>query len=224
MAQNAKYSHAQFESFENSYTIASQGVFEDRNSSNSIFNKTDGAAHSGQYSYLLSSSGTEFKFNRIWKENSLNEGVSVKVWVRDDSYSENPIKLRMTYLTNINSDFAFNRIARVGEWALYEAVVPESALQTSSEMTFSIVSNVASAIFIDDARIQPTNAQVSCYVYDVVTKKLLTSFDDQHFGLFYQYNAEGKLIRKKVETVNGIKTIQETHYNTPAYRQREVTQ
>lgn len=219
MAQNARYSQAQFESFENSYTIASQGVFEDRNYYNSISNKTDGASHSGRYSYLLSSSGDKFNFNPINKEYSLNEGVSVKVWVRDDSYSENPVKLRMAYSTT-SSDFPFKRIARVGEWALYEVVVPEASLSSTYPMTFSIVSNVASAIFIDDARVQPTNAQVSCYVYDVATKKLLTSFDDQHFGLFYQYNAEGKLIRKKVETVNGIKTIQETQYHTPATSNR----
>ena len=223
MAQNAKYSQAQFESFENSYTIALQGVFEDRNYLNDISNKTDGASHSGRYSYLLSSSGNEFAFKPINKENSLDGGVSVKVWVRDDSYSDNPVKLKMKYNTT-SYNFSFKRIARVGEWALYEAVVPESSLSSNYYMTFSIVSNVASSIFIDDARLQPTKAQVSCYVYDVATKKLLTSFDDQHFGLFYQYNAEGKLIRKKVETVNGIKTIQETHYNTPAYRQREVTQ
>ena len=50
---------------------------------------------------------------------------------------------------------------------------------------------------------------------DPTTRKLLASFDDQHFGLFYQYNAEGKLVRKQVETERGLQTIQETQYNTP---------
>ncbi|PKP03367.1 MAG: hypothetical protein CVU11_08510 [Bacteroidetes bacterium HGW-Bacteroidetes-6] len=219
MAQNAKYGQAQFESFENVYTIASQGMFEDRNISNSIANQTDAASHSGRNSYLLSSSGSEFIFKPINKEGSLDEGVSVKVWVKDDTYANSPVKLKMAYSTS-SSDFAFTRIARIGEWALYQAVVPEAMLSASYSMTFSIVSNVSSTIYIDDARLQPTNAQVSCYVYDVATKKLLASFDDQHFGLFYQYNAEGKLIRKKVETVNGIKTIQETHYHTPSFMDR----
>lgn len=43
-------------------------------------------------------------------------------------------------------------------------------------------------ISLDDIRIQPLESQATCYVYDVNTHKLLTSFDDQHFGLFYQYN------------------------------------
>ncbi|MBL4669491.1 MAG: hypothetical protein JKY30_09555 [Flavobacteriales bacterium] len=43
----------------------------------------------------------------------------------------------------------------------------------------------------------------------------MATFDDQHFGLFYQYNAEGKLVRKLIETERGMKTVQETQYNTP---------
>ena len=43
--------------------------------------------------------------------------------------------------------------------------------------------------------------------------KLLTQFDDQHFGKFYQYNQKGELVRMLVETVNGLKTIQEQHMN-----------
>jgi YD repeat-containing protein len=56
---------------------------------------------------------------------------------------------------------------------------------------------------------------MTCHVYDVNDYKLLTTFDDQHFGLYYQYNAEGKLIRKIIETEKGMKTVQETQYNTP---------
>ena len=70
-------------------------------------------------------------------------------------------------------------------------------------------------IWIDDVRMQALDAQMICYVYDVNTLRLLTSFDDQHFGLFYQYNAEGKLVRKLIETERGMKTVQETQYNTP---------
>ena len=64
-------------------------------------------------------------------------------------------------------------------------------------------------------RFEPLDAQSTCYVYDTQTMKLLTQFDDQHFGSFYQYNAEGQLIRQKVETERGLKTIKETHYHTP---------
>jgi len=52
-------------------------------------------------------------------------------------------------------------------------------------------------------------------VYDPRNFRLLASFDDQHFGMYYQYNAEGKLVRKLVETERGMRTVQETQYNTP---------
>jgi YD repeat-containing protein len=72
------------------------------------------------------------------------------------------------------------------------------------------------AIWIDDLRVQPMDAQAMAYVYDLATLRLIASFDDQNFGLFYQYNAEGKLVRKMVETQNGLKTVTETQYHSPS--------
>ncbi len=73
-------------------------------------------------------------------------------------------------------------------------------------------------VWLDDIRIQPLDAQMTAYVYDTATLRLLTSFDDQHFGLYYQYNGEGKLVRKLFETERGMKTIQETQYHIPLIR------
>jgi YD repeat-containing protein len=56
---------------------------------------------------------------------------------------------------------------------------------------------------------------MTAYVYDPQTLRLVASFDDQHFGLYYQYNQEGKLVRKLVETEKGMKTITETQYHSP---------
>jgi hypothetical protein len=72
------------------------------------------------------------------------------------------------------------------------------------------------SIYVDDIRMQPLTAKMSTYVYDINTFNLLTQFDDQHFGAFYQYNKEGKLIRLLKETERGMKTIKETQYNIPA--------
>ena len=73
-----------------------------------------------------------------------------------------------------------------------------------------------SAIYLDDIRLQPSGSQMNSYVYDTRTLHLLTSFDDQHFGMYYQYNTEGKLIRKLIETERGIKTLEEAQYHIPA--------
>jgi len=70
-------------------------------------------------------------------------------------------------------------------------------------------------MWIDDLRVQPLDAQMVAYVYDTGTRLLLTSFDDQHFGLYYQYDAQKRLVRKLIETEKGVKTVQETQYHTP---------
>lgn len=54
-----------------------------------------------------------------------------------------------------------------------------------------------------------------CYVYDAATLRPITEFDDQHFGKYFQYNSEGKLVRKLRETERGMKTVAETQYHTP---------
>jgi YD repeat-containing protein len=106
-------------------------------------------------------------------------------------------------------------VAQTGEWTLYEAtVIPNSTIATSAVITI-LSTTLDSDIWIDDVRVQPYDAQVMTYVYDNVTMRLLASFDDQHFGMYYQYNAEGKLVRKLIETEKGIKTVQETQYHIP---------
>ena len=76
-------------------------------------------------------------------------------------------------------------------------------------------------VYVDDIRVQPVESQMAAYVYDKFNLRLLTSFDDQHFGLFYQYNSEGKLVRKLIETERGLKTVTETQYNTPGEARSE---
>ncbi|MAX81362.1 MAG: hypothetical protein CL843_14470 [Crocinitomicaceae bacterium] len=71
-----------------------------------------------------------------------------------------------------------------------------------------------SDIHMDDVRIQPLSSEMQCYVYDD-TGKLRATFDQQHYATIFQYDASGKLVRKLKETVEGIKTISETEYNSP---------
>jgi len=69
--------------------------------------------------------------------------------------------------------------------------------------------------WIDDVRVQPVNARMKAHVYDNESGRLLTTFDNDHFGMYYQYNAQGKLVRKRKETANGFKTIQEQQLHRP---------
>ena len=114
----------------------------------------------------------------------------------------------------------FTRVAQVGEWGLYEGIFSgpvqggqQVATGTNGELI--LTNNSAAAINVDDIRMQPADAQMNCYVYDARTLRPIATFDDQHFGLLYQYNAEGQLIRQQKETERGVKTLQETLYRVP---------
>jgi hypothetical protein len=177
---------------------------------------------------------------KFWMKNG--NGLSVKL--HDES--SNGANFDHNHYTNITEtddhqlfdDILFEEIARTGEWSLYEATIkPEDWINsyitgdgimelkiTVTDFSYQLAlvfdkpinAYGTNDIYVDDIRVQPAGAQMLCYVYDPDEYKLLASFDDQHFGLYYQYNEEGQLIRKQKETVRGIKTLMETQYNIPA--------
>ncbi|MCD6066496.1 MAG: hypothetical protein K0S33_1322 [Bacteroidetes bacterium] len=205
VSDNARNTQVLFESFEKVYgTKLEDGV--------NVGTGTvdDDAAHSGKYSYILSGSAA-LNLNPITITGALQNGLSLKVWVKDPAHTSAPLKGQLTGSPSV--PLSFKKIAQTGEWTLYEAVAKNLMSVT---YTPQVQSNLASgSIRIDDVRLQPLEATMTAYVYDIRTLRLITSFDDQHFGLYYQYNQEGKLVRKMIETEKGMKTVTETQYHTP---------
>jgi hypothetical protein len=110
------------------------------------------------------------------------------------------------------------KVASSGAWSLYHFEFTPSILTNVSSGSASIdliYPLTGQEIYIDDVRFQPMEAEATCFVYDPASLRLLVRFDDQHFGRYYQYSAEGKLIRELVETERGIKTLREAYYHTP---------
>jgi YD repeat-containing protein len=64
--------------------------------------------------------------------------------------------------------------------------------------------------YYDDFRITPLEANSKAFVYDPFTWKLMSTLDENNFATFYEYDAEGNLIRTKKETEKGIVTLSET--------------
>ncbi|WP_460616133.1 Ig-like domain-containing protein [Hymenobacter segetis] len=119
---------------------------------------------------------------------------------------------------------ALELVGQSGEWSLCQVTIPGTFLRsaaatapTSTTVRLGWTGNGSSSytVWIDDVRLQPSDAQATAYVYDPASLRLLASFDDQHFGMYYQYDTEGRLVRKIVETERGRKTVQETLYSTP---------
>ena len=114
----------------------------------------------------------------------------------------------------------FSKVATTGDWTLYGITLNDFGLLTvgdpfTLEIGFKIDGTIYNDILIDDVRVEPGDAQMTCFVYDRDNLRLLTVFDNQHLGLYYQYNDEGKLIRKLRETERGLKMLEETQYHQP---------
>ncbi len=216
-AKNSSYDCLKFEGFENLYSNKYLEEYVEINPAKYIKSPTLAvpAAHSGVGSYELTPS-SGFAFRPFYVDSKMADKVlSLKVWVKDTSRSPDPpltVYLIATYPANSTGNLV-HKVAQTGEWTLYE--VFSGQLQLTATYYFQLYSAINTPIYIDDVRQQPVDAQANAFVYDPATLRLKTSFDDQHFGLFYRYNAEGKLVSKMIETEKGMKTITEQQYNTP---------
>ncbi len=63
--------------------------------------------------------------------------------------------------------------------------------------------------YVDDIRVFPFDSEMESYVYNKINFKLMATLDQNNFATFFEYDAEGKLVRKKVETEKGVVTIKE---------------
>lgn len=94
----------------------------------------------------------------------------------------------------------------VEQWQQIKGAVdiPDDAVS----MTLSVVNGQEKA-FLDDLRISPFESSMATYVYDKATLRNTATLDDNNFATFYIYDEEGKLVKTKKETPEGIKTINE---------------
>ena len=236
VAQNADLNSVQFESFEMEYDDGTGNHFLEDGMP--VFNAGNGErviidyAHSGQYAWRKDRSLTDQKFNfKPFKltQQILDNGLLVSFWAMDYKYgSQSHGFADFTPYFDVELNDGFNSvfatgttIAKTGEWSQIEfhitnfgGFVVGDQLTPNINWTQPLILNT-SDVYLDDVRIQPYDAQVTCYVYDINTLRMLASLDDQHFASRFQYNSEGLLIRKIKETEKGDKTIEETYYNTP---------
>jgi hypothetical protein len=177
--------------------------------------------HSGNKSMGVGS-GNSFTITDALQATLLNsdhlieKGAIAKVWIKksdlNTDISEKDIKL---ILSSNATEYESKKVAQTGEWTLYSFTIPSGAIQEGN-FGITLKNSTSQDISIDDFRFQPLDAAANCYVYDASTLRLVAQFDDQHFGVYYQYNGEGMLVRKMIETEKGFKTIQENQYNKPS--------
>lgn len=95
-----------------------------------------------------------------------------------------------------------------------EFVVPQNAHEVGLELNsgFIKIAGVRNPTddYIDDIRIHPADASMTSYVYDKENYRLKAILDDRNYAMFYYYNDKGELYLVKKETLEGVKTIQES--------------
>ncbi len=191
VAGNAQYNSIYFNSFEQSG-----------------FALPTGTAHSGalveQYY-----SATNILEDVYVTDQLIEDGGILSVWIR-----ENEEELTASIGSSVSAAY---KAASVGEWSLYNFQFSgkeiSDAYSEGDLLDIGISGFTDSYLIVDDVRFYPQEAQATCYVYDDAYR-LVAQLDDQHFGTYFQYNDEGQLVRKIIETERGKKTIQETQYNT----------
>lgn len=216
VVQNAAYDEAKFIDFEYGFVSSPTGSV------------TTQFAHTGRASFDLSlTPNYNFVTNYpISYEMISGKGLGIKLWLRN-SLSEivtspnyrlkNPnLQLKVIIGTQ---PFDMKLIAQTGEWSLYAVDIRNfNTIATNGNYNIKLSYNHSTVgsekVLIDDFRIQPLDASMNCSVY-LADNKVAAQFDDQHFGVFYEYNNKGQLVRKSIETEKGKKTLQEQQYNTP---------
>ncbi|MEM7161706.1 MAG: hypothetical protein AAF487_04625 [Bacteroidota bacterium] len=218
VASNSDYSSALSESFENQYG----DQLEDALVIDPSFGvRSNAEAHSGEFSLKIVSGLSQSLMTLGPLSDILDQGLLAKVWIKTDRSDRENIASSLKL--DINGSYhSFAQVARSGDWALLECKIDAMDMNNANAVSIFYTSSSSSEdVWIDDLRIQPLESQLMTYVYDS-NLRLTAQFDDQNFGLFYQYNEEGKLVRKLKETVRGMKTITETQYNTVSKNRDEL--
>ncbi len=213
VAKNAPYNSLEFYDFERTGT--------------QFTNISNASAHTGTGSFDLANYPNQTFLSQKTITNEMKtQGISVKLWLKSQlsanstsaNYNKrNPNPQLAAVITGISNQ-PFTYIAQTGEWSLYELRLSPAQVNsipgTTLNLSLSYNKQAGEVVYIDDFRMQPLDAEISCSVY-YKNYKVAAQFDSQHFATFYEYNNEGGLVRISKETERGRKTIKEQQYNTP---------
>ncbi len=224
VASNTTKRHTHYISFETVYHTPSGRYLESgrRFTGGEIDNTV---AHTGKQSLKLTVDVIDLGLIKKpygW-DNTKDNTLIIKFWVKADDPEIPAHDIAEALKITIGNIYVpVLVVAQAGEWSLCEAKVTKDVWEEYPSFYIALDLKIVGStdavndatIWIDDIKMQYPFTQMNAYVYDTRTLRLVAEFDDQHFATFYQYNEEGKLVRKMVETERGIQTIQETQYHT----------
>jgi len=160
-------------------------------------------SHTGEYSLKTNSAlalnldvaGTNIHHNRL--QLKPNTKYIMSLWVKGS------VGNNLNVLVGTNQTVFKKKTSAIDGWVKYECV-----FNTASSAQITL--NFPTSINIDDFRVFPNKSNMKSFVYDHVSNRLNASMDENNFASFFEYDAEGTLIRTKKETNKGIVTLNET--------------
>jgi|GEM_PF-422037 len=101
----------------------------------------------------------------------------------------------------------------INDWQRYELYFDIPSTAGPANLTIDIANTTGQNVYVDDIRVHPFDANIKTFVYHMFDFKYMAQLDENNFATFYEYDAEGKLVRVKKETERGIMTLQENRSN-----------
>ncbi len=142
------------------------------------------------------------------------KSVVISAWVKEEkdckglTYTGNRIRISVKRATTSTVVMAAPKGGIIDGWQRYEQTIDIPA--DATELSISMEATGSSAVYFDDLRIHPYNANMKSFVYSPADLRLMAELDENNYATFYEYDDDGTLIRLKQETENGIKMIRET--------------
>ncbi|HVW96810.1 MAG TPA: hypothetical protein VHA56_12645 [Mucilaginibacter sp.] len=166
----------------------------------------NGVSHTGNFSFKVGSDNTTISFpitsalsSTLYKPFTLQAGQKyiLSYWVKPptDGGDGSPVSLD-NLISTTKSPF-------IDKWQQIECVFTAKSSGTQSLVLHGNV-------YIDDIRIYPYAANMKSFAYNSQDEKLMATLDENNYATFYEYDAEGNLVRTKKETEKGIMTISES--------------
>jgi hypothetical protein len=138
----------------------------------------------------------------------------ISTWVKEAqscncaTYTNSQLIITITTATGNVSRTAKPSGNIIDGWQRIEDTISVPANATNLSLGFVATSD--SAVYFDDVRVLPFNANMKSFVYDKNNLRLMAELDENNYATFYEYDDDGTLIRVKKETERGVKTIKET--------------
>jgi hypothetical protein len=135
----------------------------------------------------------------------------ISAWVKevgDNTFRASYTNNKIVVTDGIKSATFYPSGSIIEGWQRYESVFPIDS--ASTQFTISLQSIGANAVYFDDLRIHPFNANMKSFAFHPVNLRLMAELDENNYATLYEYDDDGTLIRLKKETQRGVKTIKET--------------